>query len=262
AMSHRATDAARREPLPSAMPFAARNVLCWLIGLVLLALLAAPAAAEPEKEPPRPQLDQYTSPDKPIPLHPFHPPANGKFPAIVFLPAIDGLDDRYGEFYRARAAEYAGKGYVVVLPHYFDRTPGEEDRKAIRATLLRYARDPNPTEQERQTVADHFGAWSAAVRDAVAYVRALPGVDGERVGLVGFSLGGFLALSAAAEEDLKIAAGGDFFGGLPAERRGRGERGAPGADRPPRQERPPAAGGGGGGPGVVAAHPPAGAGDC
>ncbi len=59
------------------------------------------------------------------------------------------------------------------------------------------------------------------MRDAVAYVRALPGVDGERVGLVGFSLGGFLALSAAAQEDLKIAAVVDFFGGLPEEQRAR-----------------------------------------
>src|SRR5262245_13262743 len=149
-MPHRTADAARREPLPSAMPFAARNVLRWLIGLAVLALLAAPAAAEPTKDEPLPKQDKYTSGDKTVAVERFEPAAPGKHPAIVFLHALDGPDDSYGKLYRAIAAECAAKGYVVVLPHYFDRTPGEEDRKAIRATLLKYAKNPNPTEQERQ----------------------------------------------------------------------------------------------------------------
>jgi dienelactone hydrolase len=53
------------------------------------------------------------------------------------------------------------------------------------------------------------------VRDAVAYARSLRNVDAESIGLVGISLGAFLALAVAAEEDLRIAAVVNFFGGMP-----------------------------------------------
>jgi carboxymethylenebutenolidase len=222
AMPHRTADAARRAPLLSESLSRSRNLLRCLTALALLALLAAPAAAEPAKDEPLPKLDHYTSGIKTITVERFEPAVPGKHPAIVFLHALDGLDDPYAGYYRRSAAEYAAKGYVVVLPHYFDRTsPQEEDRKAIRAILLDYAKNPTPTAKERLTVVASVEAWSAAVGDAVAYVRALPNVDGERVGLVGFSLGGLLALSVAAQEDLKIAAVVDFFGGLPEEQRAR-----------------------------------------
>src|SRR5262249_6492855 len=58
-------------------------------------------------------------------------------------------------------------------------------------------RNPKPSDEERQAVAADFDAWTATVRDAVAYVRTLPNVDPGRVALVGFSLGGFLALTVA-----------------------------------------------------------------
>jgi dienelactone hydrolase len=64
-----------------------------------------------------------------------------------------------------------------------------------------------------------FQAWWAAVGDGVAYSRTRPGVDGRRVGLVGFSLGASLALSAAADADLRVAAVVEFFGGLLRETR-------------------------------------------
>jgi dienelactone hydrolase len=59
------------------------------------------------------------------------------------------------------------------------------------------------------------------VRDAVAFARSRPEVDGERVGLVGFSLGASLALAAAAEHELKLACLVELFGALPREHRAR-----------------------------------------
>jgi dienelactone hydrolase len=59
------------------------------------------------------------------------------------------------------------------------------------------------------------------VRDAVAFARSRPEVDGERVGLVGFSLGASLALVAAAEHELKLACLVELFGALPREHRAR-----------------------------------------
>jgi dienelactone hydrolase len=40
-------------------------------------------------------------------------------------------------------------------------------------------------------------------------------VDGDHVGLVGFSLGAYLALASAAEKDLHVSAAVELFGGLP-----------------------------------------------
>jgi carboxymethylenebutenolidase len=194
-----------------------------LTALILTAVLAAPAAAaDPASGKAEPERDTFTSAGKPIAVERFEPAGKECCPAIVFLHAVDGLDNAYAGIYRTSAAKYAADGYVVVLPHYFDRTATREaDVKAIRERFLSFARNPKPSDEERKAVATDFDAWTATVRDAVTYVRTLPNVDPERVALVGFSLGGFLALTVAAEEDQKISAVVDFFGGLPEERRAR-----------------------------------------
>lgn len=92
------------------------------------------------------------------------------------------------------ARQAAGLGVHVFVVHYFERTghrwvsPG--------------------------TIQDHFVEWLETVRDAVTYVAAQPGVDRERIALLGFSLGGFLSL-ALATQDNRIAAVAELFGGLP-----------------------------------------------
>jgi carboxymethylenebutenolidase len=60
----------------------------------------------------------------------------------------------------------------------------------------------------------HFPAWLAAVRDAVSYVAERPGIDEQRIGILGFSLGGYLAMALAAEER-RIRAVISLSGGLP-----------------------------------------------
>ncbi len=52
--------------------------------------------------------------------------------------------------------------------------------------------------------------------DAVSFVADQPQVDPDRIGLLGFSLGGYLAVSAAAI-DGRVHAVVEFFGGLPKE---------------------------------------------
>lgn len=61
------------------------------------------------------------------------------------------------------------------------------------------------------------GAWRRAVaesRAAVSWLSEQPGVDATRVAVVGYSLGGFLALMTAAEEErlrvVALAAAGDL----------------------------------------------------
>jgi uncharacterized protein len=61
------------------------------------------------------------------------------------------------------------------------------------------------------------GAWKTAIAEARAGVTWLAGqreIDAERIGIVGYSLGGFLALMTAAEEErvrvVALAAAGDL----------------------------------------------------
>jgi carboxymethylenebutenolidase len=71
--------------------------------------------------------------------------------------------------------------------------------------------------KEPDRVKRAFQDCLTAVCDGVRYVRQQPGVDKDRVGVAGFSLGAFLALSAATQPELKVAAVVDLFGGLPQE---------------------------------------------
>jgi dipeptidyl aminopeptidase/acylaminoacyl peptidase len=83
--------------------------------------------------------------------------------------------------------------------HYFDRT-GTTEIDGL------------------QTIFRHFPVWMKTLWDAVSFVARRPQVDPERIGLLGFSLGAYLALSASAI-DSRIQAVVEFFGGMPKEMR-------------------------------------------
>jgi carboxymethylenebutenolidase len=87
--------------------------------------------------------------------------------------------------------------------------------KQFRAYLARPRADGQGWRALRAT----FEAWRSAVADAVAHARRHPQVDPGRVGLVGISMGGFLAASAAAQPELRIRCVAVLFGGLPPEDR-------------------------------------------
>jgi carboxymethylenebutenolidase len=198
----------------------------WPLALLLAVLPASPCLAEPTSPQPAGKVrrvdDTFRSGDHPVRVEIFEPVAEGKYPAVVLLHALDGLEGDFGTFYRCAAKTCAARGYVVLLVHYFDRTAArKEDWPALRGQFLRCANGDGATDSDRKDLRDHFNGWADAVREAVRHARGRPEVDGERVGLVGFSLGAFLALTVAAEEDLRIAAVVDFFGGLPEEQRGR-----------------------------------------
>jgi carboxymethylenebutenolidase len=188
--------------------------------LAALALLAAPAFAEPNKEDGKPkvQTDKFKSGGQEVAVEYCVPTKPGKHPSVVLLHPVDGIDETWGPLYRDLAAEYAGRGYVVVLAHYFDRTdPDKKERDGYRDLFVNHFSRKHTAKKDKERMKALFAAWSEAVRDVVAYARSRPEVDGERVGLVGFSLGGSLALAAAAEHDLKLAALVEFFGALPRE---------------------------------------------
>ena len=95
------------------------------------------------------------------------------------------------------ASPLAEQGFAVYVLHYFDRT-GTTEIDGL------------------QTIVRHFPVWMKTLWDAVSFVARQPHVDPNRIGLLGFSLGAYLALSAAAI-DSRIRAVVEFFGGMPKE---------------------------------------------
>jgi carboxymethylenebutenolidase len=187
-----------------------------LAGLVALGLGAAAARAQtlPQAGAVGKTSDTFRSGGKPITVWRFEPAMNGKYPAVLLLPGLYSMASQQ-EVFEKVARRYAAKGYVVLLVHYLGRAGTQEaDVKAARARFTATLKETGRGQRDGQS-ARQFQAWKTAVRDAVTYVRTLDRVDGERVGLVGFSLGAYLAVAAASEKDLRIAAVIDFFGGLP-----------------------------------------------
>jgi carboxymethylenebutenolidase len=189
--------------------------------LALLLAVTAPAARAEGPAEPRRVEDTFRSGGKDIAVERYEPVAKGSYPAILLLHAIGGLEEPHGSVYRAQARRYAGKGYVVLLVHYFDGTGSAPERvKAAGERFFRFAKGKCTADEERE-VKDDFRAWIDSMADAVSYARCLPNVDGKHVGAVGFSLGAYLALASAAERDLKLSAVVEFFGGLPLSLRDR-----------------------------------------
>jgi carboxymethylenebutenolidase len=125
------------------------------------------------------------------------PDASGKYPAVLVLPAADGVAN-HAEEYRDSARLCARKGYVVLLVHYFDRYGIEQETDPVNIKRL-------------------FLGLMATVSRAVQFAAHLENVDADHIALVGHSLGGFLSLSVAPTEKApKIAAVVDFYGALPA----------------------------------------------
>jgi len=94
------------------------------------------------------------------------------------------------------AALLAEQGFAVYVLHYFDRT---DTQFADKPTVLR-----------------NFPIWMKTLWDAVSFVEKQSVVDRERIALLGFSLGAYLAL-ANASIDGRVRAVVEFFGGLPRE---------------------------------------------
>lgn len=129
-----------------------------------------------------------------IRLDSFLPSDSGRrFPAVIGLHGSGGGHVSMAE----PATLLAGQGFAVYVLHYFDRTD---------TTYV----DGLPT------IARHFPAWMKTLWDSVSFVARQPQVDPDRIGLLGFSLGAYLSLSAATI-DSRVRAVVDFFGGLPKE---------------------------------------------
>lgn len=123
-------------------------------------------------------------------------PSGEQLPASRYLPEADEapevvlLPDIYGRtaFYRALCARLAVAGYAVTLPDIFFRQgPLPEDTREAAF--------------ERHSRLDEV----ATLADSVATVRWARSQQREVVGLLGFCLGGTLALDLCADDPLTVA---------------------------------------------------------
>ncbi len=125
-----------------------------------------------------------------VPLDHYSPSRAGTSPAILLLHGSGGPLRGIDPF----AEQAAGMGVHVFALHYFHRT--------------------GHSWVSPQEIETHFLDWMQTAEDAISHILTLPGIDHQRVGLLGFSLGAYLSL-ALATRDVRIAAVAELFGGLP-----------------------------------------------
>jgi carboxymethylenebutenolidase len=136
----------------------------------------------------------FVSGGKTIAIDCFIPEAQGqaRFPAIIALHGSGGGHDTLAQTARPLAA----RGFCVYVPHYFDRT--------------------GTVEAQMPAMFLNFPLWMKTLWDVVSLVMQQPAVDSDRIGVLGFSLGAYLALSLGGI-DARVQTVAEYFGGLPRE---------------------------------------------
>jgi carboxymethylenebutenolidase len=117
------------------------------------------------------------------------PAMEGIRPAVLVLHGSGGASD-----FPESVRELANRGYITLVPHYFEST--------------------GTSWADLDSIRRHGLTWGQTLLDAVEFARRLPNVDSQSVGLLGFSLGGYLAVAVAAH-DRGIKCVAEFFGGVP-----------------------------------------------
>ena len=138
-------------------------------------------------------VERYHSGEAVVTLEWFSPPARGKFPAVVMLHGSGGLDPGTALMFRAVARDFAERGYVVLIPHYFERT-GHEVGGALKG--------------------DELKSFIEAVADGIEFAIGRGIVDPDRIGMMGYSMGAYIAFFRGAR-DPRIKAIVSVAGGLP-----------------------------------------------
>jgi len=138
------------------------------------------------------------------PCHVFHPPEGGPWPAVVYY--MDGMGIR--PTLLGSAERLAQAGYLVLVPDLYYRSP---ERASIDHATLQD--DPAQQAVVMQMVARVTN--EATARDFAAFLEHLDARDdvrGDRIGCVGYCLGGRLALYVAGAFPERVAAAASIHG--------------------------------------------------
>jgi carboxymethylenebutenolidase len=152
------------------------------------------------RDPLAPQEVTYAVSPGPLRGFLYRPEGKGPFPAVIFnhgseRDPADMLDE---------AQFYVPHGFVLFAPHRRGQGLSASAGEYINEAWVRARLAPDALVELLDAQVDDVAA-------AVAYVRALPDVDPDRVALVGCSFGGIETL-LAAERSLGLRAAIDFAG--------------------------------------------------
>jgi len=117
-----------------------------------------------------------------------------RLPTVIALYGFGGDTSSMGD----SSGQLADQGFAVYVLHFFDRT--------------------GRVEAEKSAIVMNFPVWMKTLWDGVSCVEQQAYVDPQRIGLVGFSLVGYLAMCGSSI-DPRIKAVVEFFGGFPKEMR-------------------------------------------
>lgn len=141
-------------------------------------------------------VEHFASAGGPVQVEVFLPKAPGRHPACLILHGTFGLLPQYRGDIVSFAEALADQGVVAALPHYFESTGTSA---GLPATVAVNSRLPQ---------------WRAACGAALGFMHDHSRVNAGRLGVLGFSLGGHLAMSLGmtppAGASLKCVV--DFFG--------------------------------------------------
>jgi carboxymethylenebutenolidase len=126
------------------------------------------------------------------------PTAGGRRPAVLVFMEIFGINSHIREVTERVARE----GYLALAPDYFHRTGPGIELGYDEAGFARGMELLNALQAD-EMVRD--------AGDAIAWLRGRPDVQGDRIGAMGFCIGGHMTYLAACEADLRAAA--SFYGG-------------------------------------------------
>ena len=126
------------------------------------------------------------------------PKTGGPFPAVLVYMEIFGVNPHIREVVERVARE----GYLALAPDYFHRTgPGVE-----------YGYDDAGMAGGMKLLgALRADEMIADAKAAIAWLRQRPDVRGDRIGAMGFCIGGHMTYLTACETDVRAAA--SFYGG-------------------------------------------------
>jgi carboxymethylenebutenolidase len=133
---------------------------------------------------------------KPIRVHYIEPNTSEPFRAVLMLHGAGGNVYFWLDHIAPAIAEL---GIAVYAVHYFDSTGTKYASPAVLADGVSI-----PT-------------WLETIRDTLAWMLTRKGIDRERIGLLGVSLGGYVALALGTENDpggVHLKAIADISGGL------------------------------------------------
>jgi dienelactone hydrolase len=167
-----------------------------LAGFATLVLLSGCTAVTPQAPL---SVPAAFGPSERIPISIDRPAGTGPFPAVVIMHDCSGLGPKSSGAPARWSRELVARGFVVARPDSF----------STRGFPAGVCSDASPARSRVSPIQRARDAYAA-----LAHLRALPEVDGRRVGLMGGSHGGSATLSAISaaprNKTMLRAAGGAF----------------------------------------------------